>query len=65
MTATLEKPTGRGLTRRQLLTRAVALGTSFVVGTGFVAGRDAAWAMEIQHLQPETMATLGQMARDI
>lgn len=65
MTATLKKPHGRGLTRRQLLTRAVAAGASFVVGTGFVAGRDAAWAMEVQHLQPESMATLVQMARDI
>lgn len=55
----------RGLTRRQLLSRATAAGAGFVVGGGFLAGHNAAWAMEVQHLQPETMATLVQMARDI
>lgn len=55
----------RGLTRRQLLSRATAAGASFVVGAGFVAGRDAAWATELTALKPETFATLVQMARDI
>lgn len=55
----------RGLTRRQLLARGVAAGAGFVVGSGFIAGRDAAWASELGHLAPETMATLVQMARDI
>jgi len=54
-----------GMTRRQLLTRATALGASFVVGPGFLAGKDAAWATETAVLKPETMATLVQMARDI
>ncbi len=36
-----------------------------MVGASFVAGSSAAWAMEVQHLKPETMATLIQMARDI
>lgn len=57
--------TARSLTRRALLQQSVAAGAAFVVGSGYVAGSSAAWAMEVQHLQPETMATLIQMARDI
>lgn len=53
-----------GLTRRALLKQSAALG-AFVVGGNFIAAPDAAWAMEVTHLQPETMATLVQMARDI
>lgn len=53
------------LTRRALLARSAAAGASLVVGAGFVAGNSAAWAMEVTHLQPGTMATLIQMARDI
>lgn len=55
----------RKLTRRDLLTRSVAAGAAFVVGSGYVAGNSAAWAMDVAHLQPQTMATLIQMARDI
>lgn len=55
----------RGLTRRALLAHAVAAGAAFSIGTGFVASRDAAWAVELKALKPETMATLIQMARDI
>lgn len=55
----------RGLTRRQLLARGAAAGAGFVIGTGFISGRDAAWAAEATHLQPATLATLVQMARDI
>ena len=62
MTHTASRP---GLTRRQLLSRSMAAGASLVIGAGFVAGRDAAWAMEAAHLQPRTLATLIQMARDI
>ena len=58
-------PRVRGLTRRGLLARAMAAGAAFVVGAGFVASRDAAWALEVTELKPETMATLIQMARDI
>lgn len=66
MTArTLDRPAREGLTRRQLLSRGMAAGAAFVTGAGFVAGRDAAWAMEVTHLQPDTMASLIQMARDI
>lgn len=54
-----------GLTRRQLLSRSVAAGSTLVVGAGFVAGPSATWAMGVEHLQPTTMATLIQMARDI
>ena len=55
----------KGLSRRALLARATTAGASFVVGGGFLAARDAAWAMETSVLQPETFATLVQMARDI
>ena len=61
---TLQTPKA-GLTRRQLLSSAVAAGATFVVGAGFVAAPDAAWATETVALTPETMATLIQMARDI
>jgi hypothetical protein len=55
----------RGMTRRELLSRTVAAGAAFVVAPGLLAGHDAAWATEVTALQPETMATLVQMARDI
>jgi hypothetical protein len=55
----------KGLTRRQLLSRATATGASFVVGAGFLASSTAAWATQTQALKPETFATLVQMARDI
>ena len=55
----------KGLTRRQLLSRATAAGASFVVGAGFLAAPDAAWAVETTNVAPETFATLVQMARDI
>lgn len=57
--------TPRGLSRRQLLTRATAIGAGFVVGTGFLAASDAAWATEMNALKPDTFATLVQLARDI
>ena len=53
------------LTRRQLLTRGLVLGSGLVVGSSFIAADNAAWAMEVKALTPETMATLVQMARDI
>lgn len=56
---------GMILSRRDLLSRSVAAGAAFVVGSGYVAGNSAAWALTVAHLQPETMATLIQMARDI
>ena len=62
----MSEPTGpKGLTRRQLLSRATAAGASFVVGAGFMAAPDGAWAMQTTNLKPETMASLVQMARDI
>ena len=54
-----------GMTRRELLTRSAVLSAAFVVGPGFVAGSSAAWAMDVKHIKPGTMATLIQMARDI
>lgn len=53
------------LTRRQLLTRTVAVTGSVVLGGSFIAASDAAWALEVKALKPESMATLVQMARDI
>ena len=55
----------KGLTRRQLLSRASAAGASFVVGAGFLAAPDAAWATELIAVEPQAFATLVQMARDI
>jgi hypothetical protein len=55
----------RKLSRRDLLRQSVSLGTVFVMGTGFIAAPNAAWAVEVKHLKPQTMATLIQMARDI
>ncbi len=60
---TMKSP--KGLTRRELLSRATAAGATFVVGSGFMAANDAAWAAELNSLKPETFATLVQMARDI
>jgi hypothetical protein len=61
----VDKASPKGLTRRQLLSRATAVGATFVVGAGFMASPDAAWAVEAVALKPETLATLVQMARDI
>lgn len=55
----------RGLTRRALLGRAVAAGALAVTGAGFIAAPNAAWALEVQVITPQQMATLLQMARDI
>lgn len=60
---TISKP--RAMTRRQLLRNSAAAGSAFIVGAGYLAGADAAWATETGALQPRTMATLVQMARDI
>lgn len=55
----------KGLSRRALLSRAVATTTLAVTGAGFVAAPDAAWALEVTVIKPEEMAALLQMARDI
>ncbi len=54
----------RGLTRRQLLSGATAMG-AFVIGSGYVTGARADWATEMRALKPESFAALVQMARDI
>lgn len=59
-----QKSNLRTLTRRDLLKGTTALGT-FVLGAGFIAGSDGAWAAEVEALEPDTFATLVQMARDI
>ena len=55
----------QGLTRRALLSRAVAAGALAIVGPGFVAAPDAAWAVEVTAISEHQMATLLQIARDI
>ncbi|MGF1563239.1 MAG: Twin-arginine translocation pathway signal [Geminicoccaceae bacterium] len=57
--------TARGLSRRALLASSVSAGAVLAVGSGFVLHTTDAWALETQALQPRTMATLIQMARDI
>lgn len=53
------------LSRRELLAKGLGLGGSFLVGSGFLASSTASWAMELKALQPDAMATLVQMARDV
>lgn len=53
------------MTRRELLTHSLVVGTSLVIGAGFVSAPNAAWAKEAKHLKPETLAKLIQLARDI
>ena len=55
----------KSLTRRDLLKTGAAAGSLLLIGGGFVAAPNAAWALEVTHLKPSTMATLIQMARDI
>jgi hypothetical protein len=55
----------RGLTRRALLSRSLASVATVTVGANFICAPDAAWALEVAALKPETMATLVLMARDI
>ena len=54
-----------GLTRRALLARTAASVATVAVGANFICAADAAWALEVAALKPETMATLMVMARDI
>ena len=54
-----------GLTRRALLSRTVASIAATAVGANFICAADAAWALEVTALKPETMATLVVLARDI
>lgn len=61
----MTKLSKQGLSRRQLLGRALAAGTLSVVGAGFIAAPDAAWAVEVTAIGETEMATLLQMARDI
>ena len=58
-------PNWRGMTRRQLMSRGLAAGTTLIVGAGFVAAPNAIWAYEPAALKPGTLATLIRMARDI
>jgi hypothetical protein len=61
----MERLKRSGLTRRALLSHAAVASATLMTGTGFVAARDAAWALEVTTLKPETMATLVVMARDL
>ena len=55
------------VSRRQFLQTAGAgtAGVIAIVNGAMVMGANGAWAMEVENLQPSTMATLIQMARDI
>ena len=53
------------LSRRQLLKRGAAVGSSFLVGGSFIAASSASWALEVKGIEPQMMATLVQMARDV
>ena len=53
------------LSRRELLACSLGVAGAFTLGGSFIAAADAAWALEVNHLKPRTMATLVQMARDI
>lgn len=55
----------KALSRRELLKVGLAVGARLVVGGGFITSSTALWAVEVKNLQPHTMATLVQMARDI
>ncbi len=55
----------RTITRRDLLKKSIAVSASMVIGSGYLASSNAAWAMEVKALSPDSMATLVQMARDI
>ena len=57
---------GPSVPRRTFLAAggATAFGAMMLSGS-MVVGPDAAWAVEVTNLKPETMATLVQMARDI
>ena len=61
----MTKEERKGMTRRDLLGRAVAAGALTVTGVGFIAAPNAAWALEVTVITSEQMATLVQMARDI
>jgi hypothetical protein len=58
---------GSGLSRRELLRRGGVLGAGalLVISGRAVISPEHAWGLETTTLQPETMATLIQMARDI
>ncbi len=61
----MKKEIAEGLTRRQLLSRMLATGTLVAIGPGFISAPNTAWALQVNVIQPGTMATLIQMARDI
>ena len=59
------RPERQRVSRRDLLKSGAAVGAAMIAGTGFVASSTASWAVEVKALQPKTMATLIQLARDI
>jgi hypothetical protein len=54
-----------GISRRELLKRGTAAGALLVISGSAILSTSEAWAVEATALQPQTMATLIQMARDI
>lgn len=60
-----QPPAYAGLTRRELLRRGTAVGGLLIVTPTAVLGPDRAWGLETTALEPEQMATLITLARDI
>ena len=58
-----EKISRRGFMKGSGAATVGLLGLS--AGAGMVTGPNGAWALEVKHLTPETMASLIQVARDI
>ncbi len=53
------------VSRRDFLATSGAGAAALSVGAGMIACPKGAWALSVEHLQPETMQTLVQLARDI
>ncbi len=53
------------VSRREFLATSGAGAAALSVGAGMIACPKGAWALSVEHLKPETMQTLVQLARDI
>lgn len=55
----------QGLTRRALLSRAVAAGALAVAGAGFIAAPDGAWAVEVRNVTEQQVHQADHIAREM
>ena len=62
----IDQPKGlnKQMTRREMLKTSLKMGT-YAVGASFIASPNISWAIKVNSLKPDTMATLVQMAKDI